>query len=104
MRVKVQILLRKQWRTPEGIATVKTIAASLGITPTTSGIASVSGEMDSQAFKILFGAEIRRVRPRPPRGTHYGSPGGVVSGTLRIPEPLQEYVESVTVAPVHIRM
>ena len=37
MAIKLQILLRKAWRTPEGLAAVKRIAQSLGITPTASG-------------------------------------------------------------------
>jgi len=104
MLVKVQILLRKEWRTPEGIATVKRIAASLGIAPTASGAASVSGAIESKAFEALFGVKARRLSPRPRSGTDSGSPGSGDSGALRVPEPLQEYVGSITVAPPHLRM
>jgi hypothetical protein len=102
--IKVQILLRKAWRTTEGIATVKEIAASLGIKPTTSGAASVSAEIESEAFEALFGERAQEVAPRPPNDSDFGSPGGAISGVLSIPEPLQRYVESISVAPPHIRM
>jgi len=102
--IKLQILLRKERRTPEGITMVKEIAASLGIKPTTSGAASISGEIDPKAFEVLFGTRAEQVGARPPSGSDYGSPGGAVSSALRIPEPLQNHVENITVAPPHIRM
>jgi len=102
--IKVQILLRKIWRTPEGIAAVRKIAPSLGITPTASGAASLSGEIDAQAFESLFGQEAVEVSPRGPGASDFGTSGGAVSGELSAPEPLREYVESITVAPPHIRM
>ncbi len=83
---------------------VKKIAASLGITPTATGAVSVSGDIDPRAFRVLFGARVRKVNPRPPRGADSGSPGGPLSGPLSVPEPLQPYVESITVAPPHLRM
>ncbi len=104
MAIKLQILLRKAWRTPEGLAAVKKIAESLGITPTASGAASVSAEIDPQAFESLFGQKAREAGPRPPGRWDFGSPGGAVSGPLGVPELLREYVESITVAPPHTRM
>lgn len=104
MVIKVQILLRKAWRTPEGIAAVQRIAASLGITPTASGAATVSGEIEPQAFESLFAQKAQEVSLRPPDGLDFGSPGGAVSGALDVPEPLREYAKSITVAPPYIRM
>ena len=80
------------------------IAASLGITPTTSGAASVSGEITSEVFETLFGTKVRKVGPRPPGASDFGSPGGAASNVINVPEVLREYVESITVAPPHIRM
>ncbi len=104
MVIKLQILLHKAWRTPQGMDTVKKIAESLGIKPTASGAATLSGEIKSQAFESLFAQKVREVRPQPPGKRDFGTPGGAVSGLLVIPEPLREYVESITVAPPHIRM
>jgi hypothetical protein len=101
--VKVQLLLRKESRNREGIATVKKIATSLGIKPTASGTAAVSGELTPEAFETLFAQEVREVASRPPGGSDFGSPGGTASASLVVPEQLREHVESITVAPVHIR-
>ena len=104
-RVKLQILLRKPWRTPEGIARARKLASSVGITPTTSGAASVAGEIEWGAFEQLFKTKVHEVKPRLPGGSDYGSPGGAAaSEPLSVPKPLQECVENITVAPPHIRM
>lgn len=104
MGVKLQILLRKSWRTPEGIAAVKKIAASLGITPTASGTVTLSGEIEPQVFESLFRQRVQEIDPRPPGGLDFGTPGGVVPAPLDVPGALREYVESITVAPPYTRM
>lgn len=104
MAIKLQLLLRKDRRTPEGLSAVREIAASLGIVPTASGAASVSGEIAPRDFESLFGETPREVAPRPPGRDDFGSPGGFESGPLRVPERLRDYVESITVAPPHVRM
>lgn len=103
MVIKLQILLHKAWRTPQGIDMVKKIAVSLGIKPTVSGAATVSGEIEPRAFESLFVRKVKGVRP-PPGKRDFGVPGGADSGLLAIPEPLREYVESITVAPPYILM
>jgi hypothetical protein len=102
--IKLQILLHKAWRTPQGIDTVKKIAESLGIKPTASGAATLSGEIEPQAFESLFIRTVKGVRPPPPGKRDFGVPAGAGSGLLAIPEPLREYVESITVAPPYILM
>ena len=83
---KVQILLREPWRNKEGVAVVRKIAESLGIEPTASGVATVSGRIGRGAFESLFGM------------------GAETAPALPIPELLREYVESITIAPPHIYM
>lgn len=102
--VKLQLLLRKESRTPHGVASARQVALSLGIVPTASGIASLSAEMQDDAFESLFSQNLQRVEPRPPNATDFGSPGGSSAAVLDVPLALQPYVESITVAPPHIRM
>jgi len=83
---------------------IKKIAESLGIKPTTSGSATLSGEIEPQAFESLFAEKVRKVTSQPPGNGNCGTPGGDGSGLLVIPEPLREYVESITVAPRYILM
>jgi hypothetical protein len=100
--IKIQILLCKNWRTPEGVAAVRKIAASLGIKETVTGVATVSGEIDHEAFASLFGHAPQDLNLQPP-----GQPGtfaGRDSEGLSIPNPLREYVESITIAPPHIHL
>ena len=104
MVIKLQILLRKDWRTPEGLDAVKKIAAALGITPTAAGAATLSGEMEAQAFESLFGQKAQVLSPQPRGKEDFGTPGGAVAGTLSVPEPLGEYVESISVALPYTRM
>jgi hypothetical protein len=102
--IKLQILLHKPWRTPQGMDTVKKIAESLGIKSTASGAATLSGEIESEAFESLFAQKVLGVRPQPTAKGDFGTPGGPVSDLLIIPEPLRECVESITVAPPYILM
>jgi|RhiMetdeSRZDD1v2_1073273.scaffolds.fasta_scaffold59216_3 hypothetical protein len=104
MGIKIQLLLRKEWRKPEGIVTVRNITSSLGITPTAWGAVTISGEIEAHAFETLFAQKPQQVGSRLPGASDCGSPGGAVAGPLEVPEPLREYVESITVAPPHIRL
>ncbi len=84
----LQFLLRKDKRTPEGVAAVRTILESLGITPSASGAATVSAAVEADRLEPIFG------------------PVGPViqfqTDTLPVPKSLTEYVESISVAPRHI--
>ena len=100
--VKLQLLLRKQWRTPEGVESVRKAAAAIGMTPTASGAASVSAEMDPAAFSKLFGQPVQHLPRRPAGPTDFGTSSGGASGPLKVPAALSDYVESITVAPPHL--
>ena len=101
--VKLQLLLRKESRTPQGVAAAKGIALSLGIVPTASGFTSLSAEMQDEAFESLFKQNLRKVEPRAPSAADFGSPGGSSAGPLEVPTALQPYIESITIAPPYIR-
>jgi hypothetical protein len=103
-RIKLQLLLNPKWRTPEGIAQVKRIAQSLGISPTVTGAASVSAEMEPEPFEKLFATKAIPIAARKPNATDFGTSGGFASGDLEVPAMLSEFVQSVTVAPAHILM
>lgn len=89
-RVKLQVLLRKERRTPEGMAAVRGILESLGITPSASGSATVSATVEAGRLEAIFGPVAPVIQFQ--------------ADTLPIPEALTEYVESITVAPKHIHM
>jgi hypothetical protein len=100
---KIQILLRKEWRSRAGIEKVQQAAQSLGMKATTAGIATLSAEMEPGVFESVFGQKAKPVPARPPGKNDFGSPGGEVSGELQVPEFLREWVESITVAPPYTR-
>ncbi len=88
--VKLQILLRKDMRTPEGVAAVRRILESLGITPSASGTATVSAGVEADQLEAIFGPVAPVIQFQ--------------ADTLPVPESLTEYVESISVAPRHIYM
>ncbi len=100
--IKLQLLLNPKWRTPEGIAEVKRIAQSLGISPTVAGAASVSAEMEAEPFEKLFATKATPIIAREPTATDFGTSGGFAARDLAVPETLSEFVQSVTVAAPHI--
>ena len=100
---KIQILLRKDWRSGAGIEKVKEAAESLGMKPTSSGIATLSAEMEPGVFESVFREMPEAVASRPPAQNDFGSRGGEVSGALEVPESMREWVESITVDPPYTR-
>jgi hypothetical protein len=89
-RVKLQILLRKDKRTPDGVAAIRKALISFGIRPSASGLVTVSATVDADQFERVFGSA--------PRATKFHS------NTLPVPEPLAELAESISVAPQHLYM
>jgi hypothetical protein len=98
--INIAMLLRKPWRTAEGIARVQEIASSLGINPSASGRASVSGKVSSDLFVKLFAVSPTPVEPKKPGTEDFGSAGGYTTEMeLPIPRELEKYVESISVVP-----
>lgn len=102
--VAIQLLLLGPYRTPEGVAIVRRVSTDLGITSTSSGTTTLSGQMTEAAFEALFGVPAQRIPPSRPDYGDAGSPGGHKSGPISIPIELQPFVESITVAPPFRRM
>ena len=92
--MKLQLLVHPHHRSPEAIATVKQIAQRLGIVPTAEGAATISAEADAATFQALFGTS--------PDEKLFANP--VTNQTLPVPDPLKDYVQSISVAPRHIYM
>ena len=103
--INISILLRKQCRTPEGIARVKEIAGSLGIRPSASGRTSISGKMPIESFVKIFQVSPTPIEPRSPGKSDFGSSGGYTVDTeLHIPTQLKEYVEVISVVSPPARL
>jgi|SRR5678809_1298337 hypothetical protein len=91
--IPLQILLRKPWRTREGVAEARAVCTRLGIEPTASGAVTLSGRITPAIFQSLFSISAENAAA-PTTATR----------PLPIPQELQEYVESITIAPPHIYM
>lgn len=100
--VKLQILLRKEWRTPQGVEEVRNLLVSFGITTTAAGAATLSAELGDSRFRDVFGTTAIDTPPSSPGEGEFGRSGGHVSQDLKVPAALSEYVESVSAAPSHI--
>ncbi len=102
--VKLQILLKPAWRSPEGVERAEAIASALNLRPTARGAATVSAEVESPAFEALFGSAPPSEPPAQPPGRNFTAFPDPPRRDLPVPEPLRDLVQSITVAPPHIRM
>jgi hypothetical protein len=100
--IKLQLLLRREWRNSQGVDKVRGLLASLGITPTIGGVAAISAEVEPEKFKDLFGVTATETPPQSPGERDFGRSGGNVSPDLKVPAALSDYVESISAAPGHI--
>jgi hypothetical protein len=97
--IKIQLLLRKNWRNAAGIEKVRGILLSIGLQPTASGLATLSAEALPKQFEYVFGVKPEEKSPRPPGDADFGQSGGFVSPSLSVPAALKPYVESISAAP-----
>jgi len=72
--IPLQILLRSQWRNPEGIRRVLDLARSLGLEPTRSGMTSLSVRIRADDFRAVFGVPFQDVSPTAARTGTLGQP------------------------------
>jgi hypothetical protein len=100
--IKLQILLRHDWRTSQGVEKAHTALRSLGMTPTVGGLATISAEIEPAKFEEVFGVTVTETAPQPPGGQEFGRSGGYISPDLKVPTALSDYVESISAAPGHI--
>jgi hypothetical protein len=99
--ITLQILLRHEWRTPDGVAKALDILRANGLTPTGSGAATISATIPADKFEEMFGVKATQVAPQPPDRTDFGRSGGYVSPDLKVPDPLAACVDSISAAPSH---
>jgi hypothetical protein len=100
--IKLQILLRREWRTAQGVAKTQEIMRSLGLVPSAGGLATVSADIEPDKFKDMFGVTATETAPQPPGQQSAGTSGGYVSPDLKVPAALSDYVQSISAAPGHI--
>jgi hypothetical protein len=91
--IRLQVLLRPEWRNPRGVAAVEQALRDLGFEITGSGRASISARAAPPAFSQAFAAI---------QGEGRDSPDD--RRKLPVPAPLAGQVESITVAPQHTAM
>jgi hypothetical protein len=99
--IKLQILLRREWRTPQGIEKVREILRSIELIPTSGGAATISAEVEPKQFEETFGVTATATAPQPPGKNEFGGSAGYVSPDLKVPAALSEFVESISAAPGH---
>ena len=99
--IKLQILLRSEWRTPEGLAKVQRILRALGMAPTAAGAVTISAEVEPDKFEEMFGVTATATTPQPPGKGDFGKSGGTISPDLKVPAALSDFVESISAAPGH---
>ena len=81
--VRIQLLVRPDWRNRAGIERVCEAARALGLEASATGLATVSLRAPDAVAAHLF---------RPSTG-----------GELRVPAAIEPFVESATIAPPHLR-
>jgi hypothetical protein len=99
--IKLQVLLRSEWRTPQGVEKVREILRTIGLIPTIGGAATISAEVDPKQFQHIFGVTVTETAPQPPRNNEFGMSAGHVSPDLEIPAALSDFVESISAASGH---
>lgn len=98
--INVAMTLKSSARVPVVIAEIQEIAQKLGFQTTTTGRASISFRTDPETFQRVFGVSARLISPQPSRDGDFGAQGGYLVDTdLKIPEELQQYVETIGVMP-----
>jgi hypothetical protein len=105
--IKVQLLLRPEWRNPAGSNQAAAAATALGMKITGTGAATLSAELSAERFAELFGAAPTPA-PAKGRGTaDFGSPAGYApddESEKTVPAELERFVSNVDVAAPYIRM
>jgi hypothetical protein len=92
--IRLQVLVRAARRNDKDLDELQAALRALGFEVTGTGKASVSVRATPETFAKVFGAGRAAV----------GGPPTESASELRVPAPLAEYTESITVAPQHIVM
>jgi hypothetical protein len=99
--IKIQILLRREWQTPDGIEKTRNCLVEAGLRPTAAGRATISAELDPDHFQFLFGTPAKDLPRGSPAAGDFGRSGGQSSEPLQVPRSLERYIEAISVAPGH---
>jgi len=99
--IKLQILLRREWRSPDGLNKVKEILPSIGLTLTAAGATTISAEVEPKAFEETFGVVATESTRQLPGNNEFGRSAGHNSPDLKVPAALSDFVESISAAPAH---
>ena len=103
MPIKLQLLLDKAHRRDESKRAVQEALAGLGMRVTKVGAATVSAEIDASDFERLFGRKFKEPHaPDDARAVGFQGPTG--DSPLPIPNPVRDYVASITVSAGFIAM
>ena len=94
-RIRLQMLLRPEYRHEKGCAAVVAAVRKLGLTVTGRGLATISATASWDQVAAVFGVE-PRAASRDRRD--------VAGGELAVPAALAESVERVSIAPQHVAM
>ena len=73
--IKIQVLLRREWQTPDGIEKARNCLVQAGLRPTVAGLATISAELDQDHFQFLFGTSATDLPPRPSAAGDFGRSG-----------------------------
>ena len=83
--MQLQLLLKEEFRHPDGIRAASEAAAAVGIRPVASGYATLSGDIAPETFQTVFPGEL------PESGA-----------LLTVPASLKHCIESISMPPPHI--
>jgi len=101
--MKLQLLLRREYRNEKTASVVEKLLVELGMRPTAAGSATLSAEIEGENFERLFGRKPEESDS--PRGAEALGFRDLSAGAdLPVPDPLNKYVATITVAPAYIRM
>jgi hypothetical protein len=92
--IRLQVLLRPEWRNPRGVSEVERALRDLGFEVTGAGRASISARAAPTTFSQAFAGH----------STTEGDESPGDRRDLPVPAPLAGQVESITVAPQHTPM
>ena len=94
-RIRLQMLLRTEYRTEKGRAEAISAIEKLGLEVTGRGLATISASGSEDQVAAIFGVELAT----PNRDQH-----DLSGGELTVPSALGESVERISVAPQHVQM
>jgi hypothetical protein len=94
--VTLQILLKKEHRTPSALQSARVALQKVGLHPVSSGAASLTVDATPETLASLFGSTPAATEAR------HAAEKGVPASEFSVPPELAEFVESISIAPKHL--